>query len=69
MWPYSLFGDTSWANYQLIYGACNVAKSNLLETEIRHALGSGEFRRMVSQFLREEVEAGRLSESSFIPTY
>src|SRR5208283_3180252 len=65
VWPYSLFGDTSWANYQLICGACNLAKRDLLEIEIRLALGSGEFRRMVSQFLRAQVEAGKLSESSF----
>ncbi len=66
VWPYSLFGDTTWANYQLVCGACNAAKSNVLETEIRLALGSGEFRRIVSQFLSERLKAGKLSQ--FIPS-
>jgi 5-methylcytosine-specific restriction endonuclease McrA len=61
LWPYSLFGDTSWANYQLICGSCNAAKSNVLETEIRLALGSGEFRLIVYEFLSGRVEAGKLA--------
>src|SRR5437588_6921592 len=35
IWPYSLFGETAWTNYQLICGNCNAAKSNRLDTEIR----------------------------------
>src|SRR5713226_5848678 len=62
VWPYSLFGDSSWENYQLVCGACNAAKSNIIENEIRSVLGSGEFRRIVARFLRKELEAGRLSD-------
>lgn len=61
IWPYSLFGETSWENYQLICGSCNAAKSNRLDKDIRELLGSGDFRRMVSVFLRKHVEAGSLS--------
>ena len=60
VWPYSLFGESSWANYQLICGNCNASKSNKLETDVRRVLGDGEFRRMVSLFLREQIEAGKL---------
>jgi len=66
VWPYSLFGDTSWENYQLICGACNAAKSNVLELEIRRVLGSGEFRLIVGRFLRDQIAAAILSQSPFI---
>jgi hypothetical protein len=60
VWPYSLFGESSWANYQLICGNCNASKSNKLETDVRRVLGDGEFRRMVSLFLCQQIETGRL---------
>jgi hypothetical protein len=60
VWPYSLFGESSWANYQLICGNCNASKSNKLETDVRRVLGDGEFRRMVARFLCQQVETGRL---------
>ena len=60
VWPYSLFGESSWANYQLICGNCNASKSNKLETDVRRVLGDGEFRNMVSRFLCQQIETGKL---------
>src|SRR6201993_3153264 len=31
IWPYSLFGETSWDNYRLICGACNAQKRDFLD--------------------------------------
>lgn len=60
VWPYSLFGETAWANYQLICGDCNARKSNVLDADVRKALGSVGFRAEVVRFLLEQVEAGQL---------
>ena len=60
IWPYSLFGESTWANYQLICGSCNASKGNTLETAVRRVLADGEFRRMVSQFLYQQIDAGKL---------
>lgn len=53
IWPYSLFGETAWENFQLICGNCNARKSNFVHTEIRKALGSGMFRNLVATFLKQ----------------
>ena len=66
VWPYSLFGETSWSNYQLICGNCNASKSNKLENDVRKTLGAGEFRRMVSTFLSQQIEAGSLTSDPFL---
>lgn len=66
VWPYSLFGETTWVNYQLVCGACNAAKSNMLENEVRSLLGSGEFRQIVARFLRKQLEARKLADSAFV---
>ena len=68
VWPYSLFGETSWANYQLICGNCNAVKSNKLETDVRRLLGVGEFRLMVCEFLRKQRETGKLADSPWLCT-
>lgn len=60
VWPYSLFGETAWSNYQLICGNCNAAKSNRLDRDIRKVLGNGAFRQIVSEFLRKHVDDGTL---------
>jgi hypothetical protein len=61
IWPYSLFGETSWANYQLICGNCNAAKSNRLDSDVRKTLGGGAFRKGVIAFLRQQINDGSLS--------
>jgi len=61
IWPYSLFGETSWANYQLICGSCNAAKSNRLDGDVRKLLGSGEFRNQFATFLRKHLEQGTIA--------
>ena len=66
IWPYSLFGETIWSNYQLICGSCNAAKGNRLEGDVRKILGDGEFRRMVREFIQRRVESGDLAADSFI---
>jgi len=62
VWPYSLFGETTWDNYQLICGDCNLNKSNRLDIDVRKALGADEFRQRVRDFLREQVDRGALAE-------
>ena len=60
IWPYSLFGETTWENYQLICGKCNKQKGNHLDGDVHRVLGSGKFRELVSMFLQEKVETGEL---------
>lgn len=60
-WPYSLFGETSWPNYQLICGSCNAAKSNRLDSDVRRLLGSGAFRSQVVAYLQKHVEQGTIA--------
>lgn len=60
IWPYSLCGESSWANYQLICGSCNASKNAFIDSQIRSILGGGEFRRMVVEYLRKAIEAGSL---------
>jgi hypothetical protein len=62
IWPYSVFGDTTWGNYQLICGRCNASKRNYIGRELRVILGQGEFRRMLVEYLRTMVANGRLAE-------
>jgi 5-methylcytosine-specific restriction endonuclease McrA len=66
IWPYSLFGETTWENYQLICGECNARKGNRLDVQIRKALGKGKFREIISTFLRERVSAGELVEDAIL---
>jgi hypothetical protein len=60
IWPYSLFGETSWGNYRLICGSCNASKSNFVEATIRKALGRGEFRLLIGRYLQQMLEDGAL---------
>lgn len=60
IWPYSLFGETTWENYQLICGDCNTSKSNALDANVRKALGAAGFRARVVRFLLEQVDAGQI---------
>lgn len=68
VWPYSLFGETSWSNYQLICGSCNAAKGNRLDGEVRVLLGSGEFRRQVASFLQKQLDLGTLTSDAMMKT-
>lgn len=51
VWPYSFFGATTWANYQLLCAQCNSRKSNFLDTDIRQLLGTEEFRQIIVSHL------------------
>jgi 5-methylcytosine-specific restriction endonuclease McrA len=62
IWPYSLFGETSWANYQLICGKCNLRKSNAIDNEIRKALADGTFRAEIKKHLDALVRSGELKD-------
>jgi rubredoxin len=66
IWPYSLCGETSWTNYQLICGSCNAAKSDFIDNEIRRLLGAGEFRSIVRGYLTEAIAHGHLQECSVL---
>jgi hypothetical protein len=66
VWPYSLFGETSWDNYQLICGACNLAKGNRLDNDVRRLLGRGEFRGTVIGFLEQQILAGNLTTDNIL---
>ncbi len=54
IWPWSLFGDSSWQNYRLLCGECNMSRGNRLNVVIRKCLGSGEFRKILQEFILEE---------------
>jgi len=60
IWPYSLFGETSWGNYRLICGSCNLIKSNLIDLDVRLVLSTGAFRELVKNHLAQAVEDGKL---------
>jgi hypothetical protein len=60
IWPYSLFGETSWENYRLICGSCNAAKRDYIDNEIRRLLGAGAFRNLVLTYLESLVARGCL---------
>jgi hypothetical protein len=62
IWPYSLFGETSWANFQLICGKCNLRKSNSIDGEIRKALANGTFRGEIKKYLDGLVQSGQLED-------
>jgi hypothetical protein len=66
IWPYSLCGETSWQNYQLLCSSCNGRKSNFVGIDLRKVLGEGAFRELVTKFLREQVENKRLPLSVFL---
>jgi hypothetical protein len=55
VWPYSLFGDTSWDNYRLICTTCNTSRGNVIEKKLRRVLGSGAFRKLVLEYLEREL--------------
>jgi hypothetical protein len=65
-WPYSLFGESSWANYDLICGTCNARKSNFIDTTIRLVLGAGEFRKIVCDYLRAKIAQEVIARSNFL---
>lgn len=56
IWPYSLFGDSSWANYQLICGSCNARKRAFIDDSVRRVLGDGSFRQFVCDYLRKAAD-------------
>lgn len=60
IWPYSLLGESTWENYQLICGNCNARKRDFVDREIRALLGHGVFRKQVCDFLRSAVSNGKL---------
>jgi hypothetical protein len=66
IWPFSLFGDTTSSNYQLICATCNKQKSNAVDVDIRRVLGSGEFRRLVCEFLRLQLAQGQIADSPYL---
>jgi hypothetical protein len=66
IWPYSLFGESSWANYQLICGSCNARKRDFVDRTVRQILGDGSFRRLVCDYLRDAARTGRVSRSDMI---
>lgn len=66
IWPYSLFGETSWANYQLICGSCNARKRDFLEDAIRQILGEGRFRKSACDYLRIAANEGRISRTALV---
>lgn len=66
IWPFSLFGETTWENYQLICGDCNLTKSARLDADVRAALGQHEFRRRIMAFLEEQIEAGAIAEDAVL---
>ena len=61
VWPYSLFGETSWGNYQLVCGDCNLSKGNRLDGDIRKALTTLSFREKIATYLNAQVASGSLS--------
>lgn len=64
IWPYSLFGETSWGNYQLICGSCNASKRNFLDREIRAALSDGDFRRLIIDHLNKLFQQGMIADNA-----
>jgi hypothetical protein len=56
IWPYSLFGETIWENFQLLCGSCNSRKSNALNSHVRLALSNSIFRKMIASHLRSSPE-------------
>jgi hypothetical protein len=66
IWPYSLFGETSWANYQLICGSCNSRKRDFIDEAVRRILGEGYFRKAVCYYLRLAAIEGRISRSEMV---
>lgn len=56
IWPYSLMGETSKENYQLLCGACNSRKKDFVNNEVRKILGDGSFRGMVLQYLTNHID-------------
>ena len=67
VWPYALFGETSWQNYQLICGKCNIRKRDYLDREIRKALLDNGFHRKLSEELTTLVELGQLRSDVALP--
>jgi 5-methylcytosine-specific restriction endonuclease McrA len=66
IWPYSMFGETSWENYQLICGSCNASKTDFVEHQIRSALGAGDFRRLIVEQLGRLREKGLIADSALL---
>jgi hypothetical protein len=63
VWPYSLFGPTSWSNYQLICGACNLRKRDFLDADVRRALSDEAFRTVVRTYLRDRLDRSALADT------
>ena len=59
IWPYSLFGQSTWENYWLLCRWCNARKSNYVAREFRQALGTGEFRKRIVEFLSVHISQQR----------
>lgn len=51
IWPYSLFGPTTWDNYHLICGRCNARKGNWLDEDIRKILSTQAFRKQLIDYI------------------
>jgi len=54
IWPYSLMGETSWENYQLLCGSCNGKKKNFINNDLRKILGNGFFRKYIFDYIQEQ---------------
>jgi hypothetical protein len=66
IWPFSLFGESSWANYQLICGSCNARKRDFVDEAVRKILGDGHFRGLVCETLRVAAHTGKISETELV---
>ena len=60
VWPYSLCGETSWDNYQLVCASCNARKKNFVDNELRSVLGQGQFREMVLDYVAQKIKEKEL---------
>jgi 5-methylcytosine-specific restriction endonuclease McrA len=66
IWPYSMFGETSPANYQLLCGRCNAKKHDYINHKIRRTLGNGQFRSLIATYLQQMVSSGVLEEDAIL---
>lgn len=66
VWPYSLFGESSKENYQLICAPCNNKKKNFVSHRLRELLGRGEFRSLVVDFLQSSHLQGEVTEEELM---
>jgi 5-methylcytosine-specific restriction endonuclease McrA len=59
-------GDSSWSNFRLLCGACNIRRSNYVEGDIRKALATDDFRNIVATYLSKKRQIGDLPDSPFL---